>query len=110
MLGVYLIHFEHRLHHAGHYIGYSTNIEQRLELHRRGQGAKLMKAVAEAKISWQLARVWEGETRDFERQLHNWKNSARRICPVCRMERLAAQMFPASVATLFAREESKPCH
>ena len=84
MNGVYLIHFEIPFKHAYHYIGYSSNIERRLEKHKKGEGSRLIKAVTEAGINWQLARVWENETRDFERKLHKQKNSRKRLCPICK--------------------------
>jgi hypothetical protein len=46
-------------------------------------GARLMQAVFEAGIGFQLARVWEG-TRGRERSLKRSGGAARR-CPVCRL-------------------------
>lgn len=36
MKGVYLLHFEPRYKHAGHYLGYAEDIERRVDEHRRG--------------------------------------------------------------------------
>jgi predicted GIY-YIG superfamily endonuclease len=80
---VYLIHFEKKLHHAQHYLGYCEdgNLEARLERHIRGDGSKLMRAVMEAGIQWKVVKTWEGD-RHFERSLKRKKNSSR-LCPCC---------------------------
>lgn len=80
---VYLLHFRKKFHHAQHYIGFAeSDVQARLERHKAGQGAKLVRAVVQAGIGVQLARVWEGADRTFERTLKDKKNS-RALCPVC---------------------------
>lgn len=79
---VYLIHFEHKLHHAQHYIGYTDNVEKRMKRHREGGGSKLISAITKAGIAWDLVRIWVGD-RALERRLKNQKK-ARCLCPVCR--------------------------
>ena len=80
---VYLIHARDKLHHAQHYIGYAEcDVNKRLKRHRSGDGAKLLKAMNEAGIEYDVARVWEHGDRNFERKLKNRKN-ARALCPVC---------------------------
>jgi len=87
---VYLIHFEQPLHHAQHYIGCveggRTELLRRLSRHRRGVGAKLMRAVTKAGIDWMCVETWPNLGRGFERWLKNQKN-AKRYCPMCREER-----------------------
>ncbi len=83
MEGVYLIHFDEPYMHARHYLGYSTNLDARLEAHRLGQGARLLEVVSDAGIGYTVVRVWEGADRNFERRLKKQKNSPR-LCPVCR--------------------------
>ena len=85
---VYLLHFDAPLGDpskahgmAQHYIGYTDDLETRLEAHRRGNGAAIMAAVSRAGIGWQLVRTWEGG-RDLERQLKRRKK-ARCLCPLC---------------------------
>jgi predicted GIY-YIG superfamily endonuclease len=78
---VYLIHFDTPLHHARHYLGWTTDLEARLEAHRQGNGARLMEVITEAGITWKLARTWEGG-RELERHLKRQKNSPR-FCPIC---------------------------
>lgn len=80
---VYLIHFERKLKHAQHYLGFvESDLEQRLERHRSGQGAKLMKAVIAAGIPWEVVKVWPDGDRNFERSLKN-KRKSRCFCPKC---------------------------
>ena len=87
---VYLIHFEHPYYRAQHYLGYTNgkgSLEQRIERHRAGDGAKLLRAVSQADINFEVVRVWDGESREFERKLKRQKN-AWRLCPICRDERM----------------------
>ena len=78
---VYLLHFDSAFKHARHYLGWTGNLENRLQQHRDGQGARLMEVVRDAGIGFELARTWTGTRRD-ERRLHNWKASPR-LCPIC---------------------------
>lgn len=83
---VYLIHFDQKLHHAQHYIGFVDSpkhtLEARLEYHKNGNGSKLMKAVVANGIPYSVARTWTDGDRNFERKLKNMKK-ARTLCPVC---------------------------
>jgi predicted GIY-YIG superfamily endonuclease len=83
---VYLIHFERAFWHAQHYIGYTANLDQRVEQHRKGTGAKLLRAINTRGIPWQVVRTWPGG-HALERALKNRKNS-RNLCPVCMQQRL----------------------
>lgn len=79
---VYLIHFDRPLaDHARHYLGWSSDLDARLEEHRQGRGARLMEVVRERGIGWHLARTWEG-TRNRERALKARAESPR-LCPDC---------------------------
>jgi predicted GIY-YIG superfamily endonuclease len=80
---IYLIHFETKLHHAQHYLGFCEdgNLEARLARHISGHGSKLMRAVMEAGIRWRVSRVWAGD-RHLERHLKR-KKSSRSLCPCC---------------------------
>jgi predicted GIY-YIG superfamily endonuclease len=82
---VYLIHFNEKLHHAQHYIGYTDDLNARMDRHMAGLGSKLIKAVIEAGITFKIAKVWEGD-RSLERSLKN-KKKARLFCPCCAGER-----------------------
>jgi predicted GIY-YIG superfamily endonuclease len=79
---IYLIHFDTPFRHARHYIGYTVDLEARIDLHRRGQGARLLQVVSLAGISWQVVRTWPEGTRVMERRFKRRK-SARLLCPLC---------------------------
>ena len=83
MKGVYLLHFERPYKHARHYLGYSKDIEGRLEEHRKGCGARLLFIIKEAGIGFVLARVWKGKSRKWERKLKDSHNVPR-YCPLCK--------------------------
>jgi predicted GIY-YIG superfamily endonuclease len=78
---IYLLHFDRPYRHARHYLGWTDNLEQRLALHTKGQGARLLAVIAAHGIGWTLARTWTG-TRTHERQLKNQGGASRR-CPAC---------------------------
>ncbi len=89
---VYLIHFDTPLGdfansrgQAQHYLGYTDDLESRMEAHRSGNGSRIMEVVGEAGIPWRLVRTWDGG-RDLERKLKRQHNSPR-LCPVCRLGR-----------------------
>lgn len=84
---VYLLHFEKKYKHAQHYIGYTDDLDKRIKKHRKGDGARLVEVFAENGIDFVIARVWQDKDRNFERRLKNQK-SARKLCPLCRKERL----------------------
>jgi hypothetical protein len=79
---VYLLHFDRSYRHARHYIGFTQNLEQRLEEHRAGRGSPLIAAAIADGIDFQLAAIWDGDRHD-ERRLHGQKNSRARLCPIC---------------------------
>ena len=80
---VYIIHFEEKLKHAQHYIGFVENdLQQRIERHLANQGSKLLAAVNKAGIKWEVVKVYENVDRAFERKLKNRKG-ARHLCPKC---------------------------
>lgn len=83
---VYLIHFDQKLHHAQHYIGFvdepTHTLENRIECHKKGKGSKLLKALVEKKIGFSVVRTWEDGDRNFERKLKNRKKASL-LCPIC---------------------------
>ncbi len=79
---VYLICFERPYVRVRHYLGSTKHLEERLQEHARGQGARLIEVITEAGISWQLVGTWEGG-RQEERLIKNRKNAAA-MCPHCR--------------------------
>ncbi len=85
---VYLLHFDKRYKHAGHYLGSTCDLEARLTLHAAGRGARLLHVVQTAGITWRLARTWPGG-KAKERQLKK-QRGASRYGPICKETRHAA--------------------
>ncbi|MCI0390329.1 MAG: endonuclease [Acidobacteria bacterium] len=77
----YLIHFDQAYKQARHYMGFTDDLEARLERHRAGNGARLMEVITAAGITWRVARTWQGD-RKLERRLKRRK-SAPTFCPIC---------------------------
>lgn len=83
---VYLLHFNRAYNGARHYLGFSTDIPARLERHKAGRGARLLKAVTEAGIPWRLVRTWRKKDGYFEQELKR-ANELKTLCPVCSKKR-----------------------
>jgi len=82
---VYLLHFDRRYWHAGHYVGWARSaktLPRRIHHHEIGQGARLTAVVSAAGIGFQVARVWPDADRHFERRLKDQKHGPR-LCPLC---------------------------
>jgi len=82
---IYLLHFERSYHHARHYLGYTDDLEARVAAHRAGHGSPLVAAAVRDGIDFCVAATWPGDRRE-ERRLHRYRNSPRRLCPICRAE------------------------
>ena len=78
---VYLIHFSKAYKHARHYLGSAEDVNERLDLHRKGQGARLTQIAADAGITFEIVRTWNGSRKE-ERKLKN-RHNAPKLCPVC---------------------------
>lgn len=85
---VYLLHFARpvgdaqKAHgKAQHYIGSAWDVQARCKDHAAGRGARLLQAVEQAEIPWQVARLWDGGRR-LERKLKARKD-APKLCPIC---------------------------
>ena len=93
---VYLLHFDEPYKHARHYLGCTGNLEQRLEAHGTGRGARLMEVVHEAGIRFVLARLWKFDTyeqaRAWERKLKTWQ-AGPRLCPICKGRQVQAEIM-----------------
>jgi predicted GIY-YIG superfamily endonuclease len=79
---VYLVHFENKLSHSQHYIGYAGDLFARMRTHRKGRGARLLQVLNELGINWHCVRTWRGG-RKLERRLKNRKNASK-LCPICK--------------------------
>jgi predicted GIY-YIG superfamily endonuclease len=79
---VYLVHFARPYHGAQHYLGFSTNILQRVKTHRAGRGAPLLAAVTKRGICWRVVRTWKRKDGYFEQALKRGYQ-LRDLCPMC---------------------------
>lgn len=82
MTCVYLLHLSEPIAHSQHYIGWAKDFDNRLDHHKNGTGARFTQVAVERGIEIQVARVWEGKDKSFERHLKNQKNG-RCMCPIC---------------------------
>jgi len=84
MMGtIYLLHFEPAYKHAQHYLGYTErDVEDRLQDHQHGNGARLTQVASGAGVKLWVVRTWDNKTRDDERRLKN-HNHEPRLCPIC---------------------------
>ncbi len=112
---VYLLHFDQRYEHAGHYTGHADDLDQRLAEQFGGgsHAARLIQVITQAGIGFRLARVWPGASKARERQLKN-SGGASRYCPICQDERKArgqprrrARRWPSSGAGSAAGRRSR---
>lgn len=84
---LYLICFERPFGHARHYLGYTKDQESfplRIQHHRRGTGANLLRHVNLAGIAWNVVRTWPDGDQTMERRLKG--HSSTRLCPKCSPE------------------------
>lgn len=95
---IYLIHFATRFKHAGHYLGWASDLDARLVRHEAGRGARLVRAVKDAGIGVTVVRTWRG-TRYDERRLKQRGKSD--ICPVCAAHDGHAVRSPKNLEELY---------
>ena len=83
--GLYLFHLEPRYRHAGHRLGWSTNVRQRVEQHLAAgpRSSPLIRAQLAAGGQAVVVRVWIGGDRTLEARLKRGGGLSR-YCPVCR--------------------------
>lgn len=80
--GVYLLHFDPPYRHAGHYLGWSDDMERRTAHHLAGRGHNpLVDAALAAGSVVTVARTWPGADRSFESRLK--RHGKTRVCPLC---------------------------
>lgn len=79
---LYLIHFSKPFKHAQHYRGFCKDgeLQKRLDRHRAGNGAKLIRIIMATGIEWELAATFDGDKK-AERTLK--KKAIADICPIC---------------------------
>jgi predicted GIY-YIG superfamily endonuclease len=91
MASVYLLHFTTPLKHAQHYCGHTPNgVDDRLALHRAGNGARIVRALMLAGGDFNLARTWEYDTA-HEARIHERRMKTTHhldyYCPICKAKR-----------------------
>lgn len=82
--GLYLLHFDPRYRHAGHYLGFAEDINARVRQHVTGsrKASPLVSAAVGAGCTVTLARTWPEGDRTLERRLKRHHQIARH-CPLC---------------------------
>ena len=80
----YLLCFDKPIGHSRHYLGWTSDLERRLDSHRNGPRERcvLTYELRRRGIGFKLARVWENVTIDHEKKLKRQRNSPR-LCPIC---------------------------
>jgi len=89
---VYILHFDAPIsdrHTTQHYIGWASDLEARIELHRKGRGARLTQVAAQRGIAFSVVATFPG-TRADERRLKNQKATTA-LCPICKALRRERQ-------------------
>jgi len=83
--GLYLFHLEPRYRHAGHRLGWSTDLQARIRQHLDAgrRSSPLIRAQLAAGGSAVVARVWVGGDRTLESRLKRGGGLSRH-CPLCR--------------------------
>lgn len=86
----YLLHFDRPFKHARHYIGVTKrdDLDKRINEHRAGRGAVLVRFAVRAGIKIEVARIWCDATFGFEVTLKK-RGGAARMCPLCKAEKAA---------------------
>jgi hypothetical protein len=110
-MAVYLVHFDKPFHHAKHYLGFCDDagrdtdlaVSSRIDYHRRKKGSRLLAAVVDHGIGFEVVRVWPGATRNFERRLKG--HSSTRYCPVCNVDAFRRGLNKDNDGTLRAEKE-----
>lgn len=89
---VYILHFDAPIsdsHTTAHYVGFTTDLEARIELHRKGRGARLTQVAAQRGIAFSVVATFPG-TRADERRIKNQKSTPT-LCPICKALRRERQ-------------------
>lgn len=85
LIGVtYLLHFDSPIGHSRHYLGWTVDLEARLECHRSGYRDKcvLTHEAMRRGIGFVLATTWPGVLITHEKRLKRQRNGPR-LCPIC---------------------------
>jgi predicted GIY-YIG superfamily endonuclease len=83
---VYLVHMARSLNGARHYLGFSTNVPQRVKAHKAGRGTPLLGKATQRGIPWRVVRTWRKRDGYFEQELKR-SGPLSALCPVCKGRR-----------------------
>lgn len=78
---IYILEFSRPFHHARYYVGFcadSRDYTKRLQEHRNGQGAKIVRAALSVGIDFSVVGLLQGD-RARERSLKRMKNTPRLV-------------------------------
>lgn len=81
----YLLHFDRPYKHARHYLGWTVDLQKRLDEHLNGTGSRLIEVITAEGIGFCVANVWPGTTLRDEKRLKNKHNP--KLCAVCNRQR-----------------------
>ncbi len=81
----YLIHLDDPLANGSqHYIGYARDrqhLEERIQKHLAGIGARYLKVAHRQKVSYRVVRIWRSATSADEKRLKQL--GGKNLCPHC---------------------------
>jgi hypothetical protein len=81
---VYLLHFDKKLAHAAHYLGWALDAQTRIDQHAKAtSGVSIIRALKMNNITFTVAKIWDNVSRGFERRLKN-QGGLSRHCPICK--------------------------
>jgi hypothetical protein len=85
IVSLYLLHFDPKYKHAGHYLGYADDPWKRVSEHRHvpSKASPLVRAALGAGATVVIARLWHDGDRSLERRLKR-QGGLSRHCPFCR--------------------------
>jgi predicted GIY-YIG superfamily endonuclease len=102
---LYLLHFDPRYLHAGHYLGYTHDVVKRFALHLRGKGSPLVKAAVNNGSKIVLVRIW-AEDGNAEQEIKRVVGSRARLCPLCNPKaRDVMKVYKSSIVYLDTLEK-----
>lgn len=104
MNSTYILHFNEPLSPstAQHYVGWTVDLDGRLQRHRAGNGGRLPAVFKERGIDFVVGRVWTFQTRKEARHqewlLKHVVKQAKRFCAVCSVPAMRARVLAKSVS------------
>lgn len=87
---IYLLHFTSPFKHARHYMGWTDELTERMNAHRKGNGSNLIRHLIKSGLDFEIARTWIGD-RNQERYFKNIHKRLSGLCPVCKGRPIATR-------------------